>query len=539
VVAIALPFVVGPVVGPAAGAATTLVVGGTLKLWQEQLKFRQGPLPFPPVTGRELEPTLREMLQDFAAGARVPVGFPSPPPMPDFGSLVAIAAAAGLLAKRFAQQTSWMWGVFNGRPEWQPPNAPRPRWWPEGEWNPYGWNIARVELNGAKPAQGSQEGTFLCSNYVSVTTGLNNIPFPPGTGLEYTEFLGNGQICEGQPNWNRVEILRSNQPWPLEPIGLVDNGVLLTSNWNEINVKIKFSYQEDGPYVQPYPDPWKPPASFVAIAPINRPLGRINAPAAAPIEAATAPALVPVLPAAVPIPATPVYPLRWPSTAPAPSTAPEPLPDPTAPEPAVAPVPAPQDPRLPAAVGTVPIPKLPPLIRPVPRPVRRTTPDGRPQTQPQAAPITTKPGAHVVGTQVIPDNGPRPDLVAIASEVGRLEQKTARILRDGPQAMPPNLGDLAGLVQQVIQALAGLNDQGSYSLGGPCERDEQGNAIPFAETVETWEWGGSPFVLQNIAQRVDVLAEMMQKAQLLRQPTCKNPPPVGELVSVQFREVDP
>jgi hypothetical protein len=171
--------------------------------------------------------------------------------------------------------------------------------------------------------------------------------------------------------------------------------------------------------------------------------------------------------------------------------------------------------------------------------VRRTTPDGRPQTQPQAAPITTKPGAHVVGTQVIPDNGPRPDLVAIASEVGRLEQKTARILRDGPQAMPPNLGDLAGLVQQVIQALAGLNDQGSYSLGGPCERDEQGNAIPFAETVETWEWGGSPFVLQNIAQRVDVLAEMMQKAQLLRQPTCKNPPPVGELVSVQFREVDP
>ena len=129
--------------------------------------------------------------------------------------------------------------------------------------------------------------------------------------------------------------------------------------------------------------------------------------------------------------------------------------------------------------------------------------------------------------------------MAIASEVGRLEQKTARILKDGPQALPPNLGDLAGLVQQVIQALAGLNDQGTYSLGGPCERDEQGNPIPFAETVETWEWGGSPFVLQNIAQRVDALAEMMQKAQLLRQPTCKNPPPVGELVSVQFREVDP
>ena len=33
-VAVALPFVIGPAVGPAAGAAATLVVGGTLKLWQ-------------------------------------------------------------------------------------------------------------------------------------------------------------------------------------------------------------------------------------------------------------------------------------------------------------------------------------------------------------------------------------------------------------------------------------------------------------------------------------------------------------------------
>lgn len=538
-VAIALPFVVGPAVGPAAGAAATLVVGGTLKLWQEQVKFRQGPLPFPPVTGRELEPTLKEMLADFAAGARVPVGFPSPPPMPDFGSLVAIAAAAGMLAKKFAEQSSWLWGLWNGRPEWQPPNSPRPKWWPEGEWNPDAYNFATVTTTGFKPAPGPQEGTFRCDLLTATNFVYQNFPFPPGQGVEIREYLGNGRICADLPNWNRVEVWRTNQPWPLEANGLVDNGVLLTSNWAELVTKVRVTYSVDGPFVEPYPDPWRPPASFVVVAPINRPLGPINRPAAPPVATATAPALVPVLPAAVPIPAVPSYPVRWPGTAPVPTTTPEPLPDPTDPEPAALPVPAPLDPRLPAAVGTVPVPQLPPLIRPVPRPVRPTTPDGRPQTQTQPAPITTKPGAHVVGTQVIPDNGPRPDLVAIASEVGRLEQKTARILKDGPQALPPNLGDLAGLVQQVIQALAGLNDQGTYSLGGPCERDEQGNPIPFAETVETWEWGGSPFVLQNIAQRVDALAEMMQKAQLLRQPTCKNPPPVGELVSVQFREVDP
>jgi hypothetical protein len=150
----------------------------------------------------------------------------------------------------------------------------------------------------------------------------------------------------------------------------------------------------------------------------------------------------------------------------------------------------------------------------------------------------TKPGSHVVGSAVIPQQGPRPQLTSIAKELGRLENKTANLLRTGPQNGGQGPGDLLGLVQQVVQALAGLNDSGTYTLGGSCERDEQGNPIPFEETLQEWQWGGSPFILQNLAQRLDAIAEMLQTAQLLRQPSCKNPSPMGQMVSVQFREIE-
>jgi hypothetical protein len=149
-----------------------------------------------------------------------------------------------------------------------------------------------------------------------------------------------------------------------------------------------------------------------------------------------------------------------------------------------------------------------------------------------------KPGSHIVGTTTIPANGPRPDLRAIAAEVGRIEQKTARLMRDTQGGQGPDLATVAGLVQQVIQALAGLGDQGEYIIAGPCERDEQGNPIPVQNTIQTFPWGGSPFVLQNIAQRIDALAQVVLVSKFLRQPTCKNPTPSGEFVSVQFREID-
>lgn len=180
-----------------------------------------------------------------------------------------------------------------------------------------------------------------------------------------------------------------------------------------------------------------------------------------------------------------------------------------------------------------------PLIKPIPADATGTAPDGNLLPQPQPEQTGVKPGTHVVGTVAVPANGPRPELRSIAAELGRIEQKTARLIRDNQGGTGPDLATIAGLVQQVLQALFAVGDQGAYIIAGPCERDEQGNPIPIESTIQTFPWGGSPLALVNIAQRLDALAQVVLMSKFLRQPTCKGPTPAGDFVSVQFREIDP
>lgn len=564
----ALPL--APVAAGTAAAAATLLVGGTAHLAEGAFGFRRGPAALPPLTGKELEPTLQEMLADFAAGAKVNSTNPPPPGVPpNWSTLVGVAAAGfGKLADQFWQSAANLWGMLNydrkKRSKW--PRKYDVLAWPTGRWDPNGinrWDFLATSLIRHQSETGDciNPGMFDdTSASVTTTTGRLAWIAKPETSYQYACpgvlhnadcFVWAPDVTDpkgmGAPEGGLADILHTG--------GTRSFGIVATVSSASPNAVPFKSLEELKEEEQ------KSGGRIVIAFPLRIParLPRLIKPAPALLPATTPqtqtePDIAPpgarvgiAQPIGTPPPRFPgwVKPSRL-----APFAVPGWSPGQPAPaEPGLVPQlePAPGDTRqpvgpgfpLPTAQARRPIPRPARLIVPLGGASRGTGPDGVPLPQTSPSPTTTKPGVHVVGGTLVQPKAPPATLAGIAREVGRIENKTARILKDGPQAMPPNLGDLAGLVQQVIQALAGLNDQGSYSLGGPCERDEQGNAIPFAETVETWEWGGSPFVLQNIAQRVDVLAEMMQKAQLLRQPTCKNPPPVGELVSVQFREVDP
>lgn len=564
----ALPL--APVAAGTAAAAATLLLGGTAHLAQGAFGFRRGPAALPPLTGKELEPTLQEMLADFAAGAKVNSTNPPPPGVPpNWSTLVGVAAAGfGKLADQFWQAAANLWGMLNydreRRKIWPKKNTVLA--WPIGQWDPKGinrWDFYATSMIRHQGVNGScTDPGQLNDTSASATTGPGFMAWiqKPEMSYQYAcpDVLHNADCFIWAPE--------VKDPKGLGAVEGVLADILHTGGTRAFGIYATVS--TSSPNARPFPTA----EELAAIEAMSG--GRtvvafpLRVPARLPRLIKPAPALLPVTtpqtqtePAAAPPSArvgiaqpigTP--PPRFPGWVKPPRLAPSAVPgwspgQPAPAEPGLVPQlePAPGDTRqpvgpgfpLPTAQARRPIPRPARLIVPLGGAARNTGPDGVPLPQTSPSPTTTKPGVHVVGGTLVQPKAPPATLAGIAREVGRIENKTARILKDGPQALPPNLGDLAGLVQQVIQALVGLGDQGTYSLGGPCERDEQGNPIPFSETVETWEWGGSPFVLQNIAQRVDALAEMMQKAQLLRQPTCKNPPPVGELVSVQFREVDP
>jgi hypothetical protein len=179
-----------------------------------------------------------------------------------------------------------------------------------------------------------------------------------------------------------------------------------------------------------------------------------------------------------------------------------------------------------------------PLPLPVGPGTDQTGPDGEVVPKPGEKPTTTRPGDHVVDGKPIPDNAPQATLRGIAKEVGRIERKTADLLRRPAGGSGADIGDLLSIARQILELLQALGDEGQYELGGPCERDAQGQPIPFPATVAQFDWGGRPSALGNISSKIDALAEMVQYHKLLRQPSCKNAPPVGEWVTVNFEQVN-
>lgn len=230
---------------------------------------------------------------------------------------------------------------------------------------------------------------------------------------------------------------------------------------------------------------------------------------------------IPYLP--VPAPA-PVRPL--PRTVPAPETEPQPQPTPVEPGPAKPPIAPSIAPRTPARV--------------VPRQIPGATPtkDGAIVPQAPATVAVTPPDAHfpVPGAPPVTGNGPRPTPEGIAQELGRLEQKLARLSDPGPEG-PGDGSDrlqlISDLIGRLIEFATSMTSGGGYGLSTPCEVDENGERI-----VTTVNYSGATNALGVLGNKVDALAALIQVHKDLKQPICKQAPAVGQPVTVNFVQVD-
>jgi hypothetical protein len=201
---------------------------------------------------------------------------------------------------------------------------------------------------------------------------------------------------------------------------------------------------------------------------------------------------------------------------------PEPLPE-TDTDPEVVPV-------QPGQVPPVTTPTLPPTYRPIQIPGTTGTVNGEiVPTTPKPVPVTP-PGSHYPVPNGPPVTGisVRPDIAAVAQEVGRIEQKLERLMSPAPDT----LGEKWGLILRAVEALMASASGGTYTLTEPCDPDGDGvfvkREVPYLGAFDQ---------LGVLSNKLDALAELQQAAKDLRQPTCNPPLPkrTGEPVTVTFR----
>jgi hypothetical protein len=552
---VALPL--APTLAPQAAAGITFVLGGWAALNRPFIRGQIVPSPrrqkakAPPFVVPNDEPTLAELIEDYLAGARVPVGFPQPPHLPPNWPRLAAAIAAGAVGVLLpgAQAVPGLWGLLNSR------QAPVPRGtWPVGHGQKIFfprdrqlvWTFKTEYENFWEYLDSGTSDEFIYDHSVGIANRGSSYFIPWGNwDLEYsgTAFPGGrygrqeeaGIYKEPMANWEPRRVINEIDP----------RTVVTTTRYTSTETTRLVGVIDDVTgEILPPPDfgrPGYPPRleeGFVA------PLPPEEVPQVVPLVQPR-PSLIPEVPPAVRPPFTPGLPEPVPP-APQPPGTPAPGFPGVRPRPGIRPglvptpgVPVPQpppwwpEPTPPTVNPTDPV-VVP--VTPVIPGVRPTLPDGA--VAPVPAPLVkpTAPGTHVVDNKPVPSNPPKATLAGIAREVGRIEWKTAQLLRGGGGA--PNWADLAQLLQRIWEMLQALNDVGEYTLGGPCELDADGNPIPITDTVAQFSWGGNASAIANVASRVDALAQMIQYHKLLRQPSCKNPRPVGEWVTVNFEQVD-
>lgn len=299
-----------------------------------------------------------------------------------------------------------------------------------------------------------------------------------------------------------------------------------------------------------FPDPAPAPDPMVVPSPDNPDAPPITIPKAPPAPPQEVPG-----PERDPLPErTPRTPRPVPPPLPIPRTptVPEPTPDPQifpAPGPAPGPRPVP-NPNPSPDPGTTPGPN--PVPQPVPTPITPGTPGPGPITtpitpedptavdpetglvpQPDPQPVPTPPGSHfpVSGGPAVTPGGARSDLSAIAAEVGRIEQKTAR-LQNGQGG--PDLSDWLWLLPLLQDFFEGDIPGTTYDLQGVCESVSEGQEQPIAQfPVEPAKNLGA------IINRLDVMQDIFQQHLAWRTPTCKGETPQGEWRTVHFISDEP
>jgi len=452
-VAVALPL--APLAPGAAAAAGTFVAGSVAYIAQQVYGFRAPLPPLPRVGGKAGGPTLKELVADAIAGARIPVAMP-PNPLGPRGNWAAIGSGVilGLLEKTSAQ----LWGLFKPSPT----GAADPALGPTGPRRTTG----RIQIS--LYSIGVFAGAW--ASYVKqVTSVLAELRSGPATDYYWYEI---GYIGTDNKAY-----------------------VAAGSVFHLSGMRVQFENLEGAVLAPGYQPP-------------------------------------------------PLYPAAVPDTSPEPQAPPprlvSPAAPPTTPQPLVEPEGEPS--LVPITPGPTTPPATTPLVprRTVPLPLPGATPTRDGAIVPQAAPPVpvTQPDAHfpVPGAPPVTGNGPRPTPEGIAQELGRLEQKLARLSDPGPEG-PGDGSDrlqlISDLIGRLIEFATSMTSGGGHSLSSPCELDENGDRI-----VSTVEYSGDTNSLGVLSNKIDALAGVLQVHKDLKQPNCKQAPAVGQPVTVNFVQVD-
>jgi len=299
------------------------------------------------------------------------------------------------------------------------------------------------------------------------------------------------------------------------------------------------------PAIVPIPDPEPQPEPLEIPSPDNPDAPPITIPQAPPAPPQEVPDPDRDLPPG-PYPITP-EPVLPPLPVPGVPTIPEPSPDPNlvpAPSPSLPPLPGPiplpsPDPETdpgtgeePAAVPT-PVPPGTPAPGPIVTPISPEDPQAvDPGTgivpQPIPLPTTTPPSHHfpVSGDPAVTPGGTRPDVAAIADEVGRIEQKVARIQRNGALG---GLADLLWLLPLLADFLEGDIPGTNYQLQGVCEDVQEGESQPIANFLVA-----DAKNLGAVINRLDVMQDLFQQHLEWRTPICRDKPASGDFRTITF-----
>ena len=154
-----------------------------------------------------------------------------------------------------------------------------------------------------------------------------------------------------------------------------------------------------------------------------------------------------------------------------------------------------------------------------------------------AAVAQTSPTTHVINTgeQVItvPAAGARANPQLIANEIGRIEQKAGDLLR-GLGGSNGSLGDLAEILL-LLQGLAGLFEQKlpavTYSLTGICEETEEGAEQPATSVILPPE-----ILTDRLVSLGDMMPTLLQAHKDYKQPVCtpEKPELLGDWVTTRW-----
>jgi hypothetical protein len=179
----------------------------------------------------------------------------------------------------------------------------------------------------------------------------------------------------------------------------------------------------------------------------------------------------------------------------------------------------------------LPAPLAPPATQ------TRTTTGAGTVVAPAALPIPqTSTDQRVYGSQVITSIGVRPDVVAIAEEVGRMEQKMGRLLGNmdqTPDWLDGAIGPLLNALREaLLDALVVDVPATSYDFEAPCDVDANGNPVVLEQAIAAADYQPA------IVARLDAIAAAMGILKGWKQPLCRTSPPRSN-VTVTAYEFNP